>query len=248
MRRPWRPTGGRWPWSSRWPRPRRLTPAPGPPWAGHFRIGFSLRTMGRPTEARSSFEQAQAIQEPLARDNPTNARYQEFLSWTLSNLGMIHVELGRPADAIGLHRQAIAIHEALVSRNPGNTQYRSDLGWCWRYLCLALAASGDLNAALGLAERAVALYEELVQANRGDVEIRWRLGRCLDEVGRIRTHSDRPADAAEPQERAAELYEALARDNPAFHGVDLVRNRLYAACQRTVTGRPEEALACIRRA
>ena len=93
-------------------------------------------------------------------------------------------------------------------------------------LSLALAATGDLNAALRLAERAAALYEELVQADRGDPEIRWRLGRCLDEVGRIRIESGRPVDAAEPLERAVEFYEVFARDNPAFYGVDVARNRV----------------------
>ncbi len=204
--------------------------------------------MGRPAAALSSYEQALAIQEPLARDNPANARFQEYLSWTLSNIGVIHVELGRPADAIGPHQQATKIHEGLVRRFPGSSHFRNDLAWCWRYLSLALAAAGDSSAALRLAERAAALYEELARADRLDPEIRWRLGRCLDEVGRIRTQSNRPADAVEPQERAAELYEALANTNPAFYGVDLARNRLYAALQRSTTGRPEEAMACIRKA
>ena len=212
----------------------------------HFRIGFTSRTMGRPTAALSSFEHALAIQELLARDYPDNARYQEYLSWTLSNIGMMHVELGRPADAIDPQRQAIAIHEGLVRGSPGETHYRNDLGWAWRYLSLALAAAGDLNAALGLAERAAALYEELVQADRGDPEIRWRLSRCLDAVGLIRTESGRPVEAVEPLERAVEFYGELARDNPALYDLDLARNRLYAALQRTMTNRREEALACIR--
>jgi hypothetical protein len=33
-----------------------------------------------------------------------------------------------------------------------------------------------------------------------------------------------------------------------YYGVDVIRNRLYAAYQRAVTGRPEEARACLRRA
>jgi tetratricopeptide (TPR) repeat protein/tRNA A-37 threonylcarbamoyl transferase component Bud32 len=212
----------------------------------HFRIGFSLRTMGRPAAALSSFERALGIQELLARDNPNDARYQEYQSWTLSNIGMMHVELGRPADAIDPQRHAITIHEGLVRRFPDETRYRNDLGWAWRYLSLALAAVGDLNAALLLFERAAALYEELVKVDRSDPEIRWRLSRCLDEVSRIRAESGRPIDAAESLERAVEFYKELARDNPVLYGVDLARNRLYAALQRTMMGRPEEAEACIR--
>ncbi len=214
----------------------------------HFRIGFSLRTMGRPAAALSSFEHALEIQDLLARDYPENARFQEYLSWTLSNIGMMQVELGRPAEALEPQRHAIAIHEGLARSFPVEIRFRNDLGWAWRYFSLALAASGDLNAALLLAERAAVLYQELVQADRDDPEIRWRLSRCLDEVGLIRTELGRPAEAAGPLERAVEFYEDLVRDNPALYGLDLARNRLYAALQRTMTSRREEALACIREA
>jgi hypothetical protein len=98
-----------------------------------------------------------------------------------------------------------------------------------------------------MAEQAVALYEELVQADHHVVERRWRLARCLDEVGRIHSLSGRTAEAAQPLERALALHEALTRDNPVFYGVDVTRNRLYAAYQRVLSGRPEEARECIRR-
>jgi tetratricopeptide (TPR) repeat protein len=213
----------------------------------HFRLGFDFRTMARPAEARQSYEQAREILESLARDHPEDARYRKVLSWTLSNLGVVEQDLGRQAEAISLHRQAIAIHEDLVGRDPGTAEYRDDLGWCWRYLSQALGASGERAAALRMAEQAVALYEDLVQADPRSVDYRWHLARCLDEVGRICTLSGRPAEAARPLERAGALHEALARDNPVFYGVDVVRNRLYAAYQRVLSGRPEEAAACIRK-
>ncbi len=212
----------------------------------HTRIGFTLRTMGRPAEALASYERARAIQEALARDDPADDRRREHLSWTYSNLGVIHVELGRPVDAIDFQRRAAAIHEALVARDPALARYRSDLAWCWRYLALALASSGDLVGALGLAERASALHEALVLSDRDHVEARWRLARCLDEVGRLRSALGRPDEASGPLGRAAEIYEALAREYPVLYGVDVVRNRLFLASQRNLSGRTEEALAFLR--
>jgi tetratricopeptide (TPR) repeat protein len=214
----------------------------------HTRIGFTLRTMGRTAEALRSYGQARTIQEALARDHPGVARYREVLSWTISNLGVIEQDLGRTAEAISLHRQTLEIHDGLVRDEPGNAQYRNDLGWCWRYLTQALASAGDLGAALRSGERAVALYEELLRDDQRTVEFRWRLARALDEMGRIGSLSGRPADAALALERAAQIHEALARDNPGFYGVDVVRNRLYAAGQRLAVGRPEEARACLQRA
>jgi serine/threonine-protein kinase len=213
----------------------------------HTRLGFTYRTMGRAAEARQSYESALAIQELLARENTGLPRYQEVLSWTLSNLGVIELELGRPTAAIRLHRQAIAMHEQLVSLHADNSSYRNDLGWCWRYLCQALAASGDREGALRLAEQAVDLYEELVADEPAVVELRWRLARCLDEVGRLQSLAGRPEDAERPLERAAELHESLARDNPVAYGVDVIRNRLYAAHQHLLSSRSEEAAACMSR-
>jgi serine/threonine-protein kinase len=214
----------------------------------HTDIGFTLRTMGRAVEARQSYGRVRTILEPLARDHPGIARHREHLSFTLSNLGVIEQDLGRTPEAIHLHRQALEIHEGLVRHQPGNAGYRNDLGWCLRFLSQALASAGDLGAARRSVERAVALFEGLVRDGHRDAEIRWRLARSLDEIGRIGSLSGRPADAAEALERAAGIHEALARDNPGFYGVDIIRNRLYAACQRLAAGRPEEARACLRRA
>jgi tetratricopeptide (TPR) repeat protein len=204
--------------------------------------------MGRPAEALQSYTQAERIQEPLARSHPANVRYREVLSWTYSNLGVIHQELGHSSEAINLHRRAIAIHEDLVRRASLDRHLRSDLGWAWRYLGLALAGAGELEAALGEWTRATALHDELVKAEPGEAEFRWRLARCLDEIGRIYSMSSRPADGADPLERASEYYEALVRDDPVQYGVDLARNRLYLASQRALSGRPSDAEAFLRKA
>jgi eukaryotic-like serine/threonine-protein kinase len=215
---------------------------------GHARIGFTLRTMGRSAEALPSYKRARGIQEALAREDPADPRYRETLSWTLSNIGLIYHELGRLSEAIRLHRQAIAIHESLVESDPGNSAYRSDLAWCWRYLGQALAASGERDEALRILERAVESLQTIVEAHPGEDEHRWRRARCRDEIGSILLRTGRPTEAAVPLDQAAEVLEGLARDNPALYRGDLARNCLYVASQRAATGRPEEALASIRRA
>jgi tetratricopeptide (TPR) repeat protein len=212
------------------------------------RVGFTLRTMGQTAEARQSYGRARAILEPLARDHAGLAPPRENLSFTFSNLGVIEQDLGHPDEAIRLHRQALEIHEDLVRHQPGYAPYRNDLGWCCRYLSQALGSVGSFALALRAAERAVGLYEGLVQEDREVEEFRWRLARSLDEIGRIGALSGHSAYSAQALERAAAIHEALARHNPGFYGVDIVRNRLYAACQRAAAGRPEEARACLRRA
>jgi tetratricopeptide (TPR) repeat protein len=204
--------------------------------------------MGRPDEALRSYEQARSVQEPLARDEPADPHAREFLSWTLSNLGVIEVELGRPAQGVALHRRAAALHEVLVRRDPGNGPLRSDFAWCWRYVSLAVAASGDLGEASRLMGRAKVLLEELGGADAGDVELRWRLARCLDDSGKIHDRSGHPDRAAGSLRRAAALYEDLAREDPVQYGVDLARNQIYQASHLSLSGRRGEAESCLRSA
>jgi serine/threonine-protein kinase len=214
----------------------------------YTRIGFTLRTMGRPAEALPAYERAREIQEALVRDQDADPGRLETLSWTLSNIGVIHQDLGRPAEAIRRHRQAIGIHEGLVARDPGNTRYRSDLAWCWHYYGISLAASGDLKAALHMFERATAALKKLNEHDPAQVEDRWRLARCREDVGMMLLRRGQPAEAAVLLDRAAEAHRALARDNPALRRIDVIRSELFAACHRAAIGQPTEALTRIRRA
>ena len=58
----------------------------------------------------------------------------------------------------------------------------------------------------------------------------------------------RPPLPETPLERSAELYESVARENPVLYRLDVARNQLNTAFQRALTGRLEQALACVQRA
>ena len=77
----------------------------------HTNIGFTLRTRGKPAEALRPYEQAREIQERLARDTPTTPRYQEALSWTLSNIGRHPAgdSVGPPTRSISTSRPSQSI-------------------------------------------------------------------------------------------------------------------------------------------
>jgi serine/threonine-protein kinase len=208
----------------------------------HAQIGFTLRTTHRPAEALRSYEEARRIQEDLVRDQPANAHYRELLSWTYSNLGTIQLDLDRPDDAIRLHQIAIKLHERLVAGDPKNLRHQSDLAWCWHYLSEALAALHQTEPALRLAEEAVALQERILELQPDDVEFRWRLARCLDEVARLRLLFGSSEDTASSLGRAHTIHQELARSRASLYGGDLIRNRLYAACQHAHAGRDPEAM------
>jgi serine/threonine protein kinase len=214
----------------------------------HAQIGFTLRTTHRPAEALRAYEEARQIQEDLVRDQPANAHYHELLSWTYSNIGAIELDLDRPEAAIRLHRRAIELHERLVAGDPRNLRYQSDLAWCWHYLSDALAALHQTAPALELAEQAVSLHQRILDSQPNDIEFRWRLARCLDEAARLHFLFDQPADTMRSLERAHMIHKDLARARASLYGGDLIRNRLYAACQHANSGREGEATEALLQA
>ena len=188
-RRPWRPTGrslvaGRADGRGLARRPRRA----GRPGRAHARIGFTFRTMGRPAEALRSYEQARAIQEALARDDPATARYREVLSWTLLEPrrdppGAGPSGRGDPPPSPG-HRDPRGPRRPRSRQRPATAATWPGPGATWPGPG-GLGRSRDGPAAGRAGRRASTRSSS--RGDRADAETRWRLARCLDEVGRIRS-------------------------------------------------------------
>ena len=193
------------------------------------------------------YQRAREIQEAHIRDLPADPRHRETLSWTYSNLGDILLEHDRLDEATSLHRQAIAIHECVSGATAATPVTAATSPFAVAISPRPWPPPATVSRPC-VFWRVIEGLETLVQADPAEVEDRWRLARCREEVAIILIRSGRPAEAAASLAQAAGVQEALARDNPSLYRDDLVRNCLYNACQHASTGRPEDALALIRRA
>lgn len=72
-----------------------------------------------------SHEQARAIYERLARENPTVAEFGSALAGSHINIGLLQVDMGRLTEAIQSYEQARAIRERLVARTRRRADFRA---------------------------------------------------------------------------------------------------------------------------
>ena len=94
----------------------------------HNNIGVVLRETGKPAEALAAYEQARAILERLARENPTVTEFQADLAESHNNIGLCSRDTGKPAEALAAYEQARAILRAAGAEHPESPDYASDLG------------------------------------------------------------------------------------------------------------------------
>ena len=124
-----------------------------------------LSETGKPAEALAAYEQARAIRERLARENPTVTQFQSDLATSHDNIGMLLRETGKPAEALAAYEQARAIQERLARENPTVTQFQSDLAVSHNNIGMLLSDTGKPAEALAAYEQARAIQERLAREN-----------------------------------------------------------------------------------
>jgi tetratricopeptide (TPR) repeat protein len=83
----------------------------------HTRIGDLIRSLGRPAEARDSYERAIAIRESLIQAEPKTPSYHIGLAYSLRRRGLACGETGDPAGAAADAGRALALYDGLPSRS-----------------------------------------------------------------------------------------------------------------------------------
>ena len=127
----------------------------------HLNTGILLLGSGEPIESLNELEQAKAIYQKLADENPGLPYYQNSLASGHTNVADAFRVLKRFGEARQGYEKAIAIRERLVKANPAVTMYRSHLAYSVRRLGLTRLAGGDAAGSVAEARRAIALYEGL---------------------------------------------------------------------------------------
>ena len=72
-------------------------------------LGALLKNMGRPEDARKSYERALEMREALLAGEPSNVVYQSQVAMTLNNLGLFMDSIGKFPDAKKFYEKSIGI-------------------------------------------------------------------------------------------------------------------------------------------
>ncbi len=132
----------------------------------HNSIGDTHRNRRQPDwadPAVAAYLKAQAVQQRLAQEHPTNKRLQSGLANTLSNLGNTYWHTKNYHAALESLDQSIALQERLVRRNSNSFGDISGLGVTYCVRGRVLAALGRSDEAIAAFQSCISHYERLVQ-------------------------------------------------------------------------------------
>jgi serine/threonine protein kinase/tetratricopeptide (TPR) repeat protein len=163
-------------------------------------IGQVKTALGQAEEALPLLNQAHAIQEVLARDNPRDGAIESGLAHTRLALGDLHDKAGRPDEAREWWGQALPALNRLADGDPDNLAIRSDLA--------------RVQAGLGRAEEAAAEFDKVLT--------------LLPRVAGDRQYNAPRTHRLEDIARWGDVYAALLKRRPEDGHLWTARGRYHA--------------------
>lgn len=193
------------------------------------RIGWELRSTGKPMDALEAHGKALAIMQNLSVANPANTEFQFQLAILHNNIGHALRGTGKSAEALAEHGKVLAIVRKLAEDNPTNTQFQMHLAGSYNNIGLVLSQMGKPAEALAAQIEALAIRQRLVDAHPAVTEFQNDLGWCHDQIGILLLQTGKPSEALVAHDKALAIMQNLAIANPANTEVqkDLACSRCY---------------------
>jgi serine/threonine protein kinase len=183
---------------------------------------------------RKPLEQALALYERLAAEEPDDPRHQLDIRNCLYLLGGVYEMENRLAEAEEAYRRGLVILERLVARYPDQPQYRKDLVASLRAFAHMIHRADHkrglvrLEETLALARRALKEAEALESEFPDVPDYRLGVAGCLMNLReQLLDRPDWKREADEAADRALEIARSLVADYPA---VEAYRRDLASIC------------------
>lgn len=199
------------------------------------KIGKITAEIGSTEEAIKAHENAAAIFERLASDNPAVPEHRRNLALCRSHIGLLSSRTGAIDTATRAFEDAIELQKRLVAEAPDVAQYQADLALSLNNLGLLQSQTGKGDLAEVSFREAIRRQQELTAAKPSDPEPYRNLAASYNNLGALRVASD-PSQAVQWYEKARECQEKAMAASPgtAEHERDLALtcNNLGAAQSR----------------
>jgi uncharacterized protein (TIGR03067 family) len=134
-----------------------------------YDLACSLLTQGhvcvltRRPQSWDSYRRALALLEPLIREHPRAAQYQQTLAEAHRNLGILYMVNGRLAEAEKEFGQDRAVYERLARTHPDVPDYQGMLAVGHNNMAVIWNRTGRPEQARTALEKGIALYERLAR-------------------------------------------------------------------------------------
>ncbi len=223
----------------------------------YVRAGRIQRGFGQTAQAKTDYEQAAAILEPLVSEFPGTQKYRQALGKLLRYKSHI---LGTAAtkEAEDLSRRAVEIARQLVAEDSGNEAYRAELAAAHLDLGRTQLRTSErrppspptLVEIDKVLQEALVQFEALVEDYETEPLYRLNLAGTYYSLALVHKHGRRPRDEETAYRKAIDCVEALVAEQPKQ-----IRPRVLLATCRQALGSAlgnkdlyTEAEACLKRA
>lgn len=204
-------------------------------------LSIRLSDQGKTTAALAAIEQAVAIYQRLASQEP--ARFEPDLASSLNNLSNRQADQGDTIGALATIEQAVTISQRLTLQNP---KLEFHLATSLNNLSNRRADQGDKAGALATIEQAVEIYRRLVSQEPARFKPDLAMGlsnlanRYADQGDTIR--------ALAASEEAVAIYRHLASQTPARFEPKLADNLINLSVRQAEQGKVAAALVAVEQA
>jgi serine/threonine protein kinase/tetratricopeptide (TPR) repeat protein len=180
----------------------------------YIMIGAEQMPSGHRAEARTAYDAALAILNPLCAEQPDDGLCAESLARALYGLGYLHEQQPDLDNAIACWQQAADLMETWHHRLPERTGPAELLARLCNGLATARKTRGDMDGALALFDRARALLTDMLQTRPNQPDLQRSLAGVESNSGNLLLAQHRPAEAVVALRRARDTQLRLCRANP----------------------------------
>jgi serine/threonine-protein kinase len=207
------------------------------------RVADIYHLLGRHERAEKAYQEALALQERLADDEPDGARYRDELATTRQNLGNLYTATGRYGDAEAAYRRALDLLGPIVREYPGAADVRQHLAAVRNNVGVLYRLTGRADAAAAAHGEALALLEPLAKEHPAEVGYLDDLIVTQRHLAEVHAGTGRLPEADEAYRAALALYDRLpAEQRDRAESLDgLATLRQQRAVLLRDTGHPTEA-------
>jgi tetratricopeptide (TPR) repeat protein len=178
------------------------------------RAGRGLLQRGRIDKAKNVYEEALAIAQRLADNEPNRTDLQRDLAVALERMADLHQALGQIDQALSFTQLAFNIVQRLTSAEPNRFDLQRDLAFSFRKLGGLYQSLGQLDKALSSLLQAVSASEHLACAEPHRADLQRDLAVSFGRTGDIYQYLGQTNQALDAFQQALDIFQRLANAEP----------------------------------
>jgi tetratricopeptide (TPR) repeat protein len=155
-------------------------------------------------DALRSFQNAAAIQEKLAKEDPNDVMVQDYLGAHYMGIANTYFYLRMWKECLAANLKSVTIRENLARQNPRVTRYQSVLVQSYVNVAQVGVILQQVDSALAIAKKAIDLMENNLRDNPDEIEYHYSLAQALQ------TRADALLAKKQYEEMATTLEQAIS--------------------------------------